>query len=206
MKKSLAIAVAAAMMLGICPTAAPVNAADSDYKYVYASLDWAEYWQNENVYLASGSTLKSSSEEADARGEYDKGAFDVVTRATKNHGLHRGSFQCDAVIRDTDGKAYEISYWTSEEVSAKDENGQDTTKKVVYAVLTDGSKIQFDKGTITYTENGETKTATMEDYEVKGIKYVPVAVKTEDYADFCKKYSVTEDASAIEADPSFTPL
>lgn len=83
MKKSLAIAVAAAMMLGICPTAAPVNAADSDYKYVYASLDWAEYWQNENVYLASGSTLKSSSEEADARGEYDKGAFDVVTRATK---------------------------------------------------------------------------------------------------------------------------
>lgn len=43
MKKSLAIAVAAAMMLGICPTAAPVNAADSDYKYVYASLDWAEY-------------------------------------------------------------------------------------------------------------------------------------------------------------------
>lgn len=198
MKKSLAIAVAAAMMLGICPTAAPVNAADSDYKYVYASLDWAEYWQNENVYLASGSTLKSSSEEADARGEYDKGAFDVVTRATKNHGLHRGSFQCDAVIRDTDGKAYEISYWTSEEVSAKDENGQDTTKKVVYAVLTDGSKIQFDKGTITYTENGETKTATMEDYEVKGIKYVPVAVKTEDYADFCKKYSVTEDASAIE--------
>lgn len=41
MKKSLAIAVAAAMMLGICPTAAPVNAADSDYKYVYASLDWA---------------------------------------------------------------------------------------------------------------------------------------------------------------------
>lgn len=50
-------------MLGICPTAAPVNAADSDYKYVYASLDWAEYWQNENVYLASGSTLKSSSEE-----------------------------------------------------------------------------------------------------------------------------------------------
>ena len=198
MKKSLAIAVAAAMMLGICPTAAPVNAADSDYKYVYASLDWAEYWQNENVYLASGSTLKSSSEEADARGEYDKGAFDVVTRATKNHGLHRGSFQCDAVIRDTDGKAYEISYWTSEEVSAKDENGQDTTKKVVYAVLTDGSKIQFDKGTITYTENGETKTATMKDYEVKGIKYVPVAVKTEDYADFCKKYSVTEDTSAIE--------
>lgn len=83
-------------------------------------------------------------------------------------------------------------------MSAKDENGQDTTKKVVYAVLTDGSKIQFDKGTITYTENGETKTAIMEDYEVKGIKYVPVAVKTEDYADFCKKYSVTEDASAIE--------
>lgn len=199
MKKPLAIAVAAAMMLGICPSAAPVNAAaDSDYKYVYAGLDWAEYWQNENVYLASGSTLTSSSEELDARGESDKGAFDVVTRATKNHGLHRGSFQCNAEIVDTTGKKYPISYWTSEEVPAKDENGQDTTKKVVYAVLTDGSKIQFDKGTITYTENGEAKTATMKDYEVDGIKYVPVAVKAEDYADFCRKYSVTEDESVIE--------
>ena len=41
----------------------------------------------------------------DSRGEYDKGAFDVVSRATANHGLHRGSFQCDAMIYAQDGSA-----------------------------------------------------------------------------------------------------
>ena len=34
----------------------------------------------------------ASSNEKDSRGESDKGAFDVVTRATANHGLHRGRF------------------------------------------------------------------------------------------------------------------
>lgn len=199
MKKPLAIAVAAAMMLGICPGAAPVNAADTDtaYKYVYAGLNWEEYWKNENVYL-SGSDMNASSEEKDAKGELDKGAFDVVTRATTNHGLHRGSFQCNATIYDKDGKTYDISYWTSEDVTTKDEEGKDVTTTTVYAVLTDGSRIQFSKGNITYTENGETKTAVMDHYEVKGIKYVPVAVKAEDYADFCQNYSVTEDEQTIQ--------
>ncbi len=49
--------------------------------------------------FAAGST--ESSEELDSRGESDKGAFDVVTRATTNHGLHRGSFQCTAIIETT---------------------------------------------------------------------------------------------------------
>ena len=57
--------------------------------YVYAGLTWAEYWASEDVYNA-GST--ASSEEKDRRGESDLGAFDAVTRATANHGLHRGSF------------------------------------------------------------------------------------------------------------------
>ena len=33
----------------------------------------------------------------------DKGAFDAVSRATTNHGLHRGSYQCDTVIYGEDG-------------------------------------------------------------------------------------------------------
>ena len=63
--------------------------------YVYAGLTWAEYWASEDVYNA-GST--ASSEEKDRRGESDLGAFDAVTRATANHGLHRGSFQAIAVL------------------------------------------------------------------------------------------------------------
>ena len=55
---------------------------------------------------------------------YDKGAFDVVTRATTNHGLHRGSYQCMATIYDTDGKAYEVSSWNSASEQEVLTNGQ----------------------------------------------------------------------------------
>ena len=158
-----------------------VAASEEKYKYVYAGLSWAEYWASEGVYLAEGSNLASSSDVADKKGELDKGAFDTVSRATTNHGLHRGSYQCTAVIYDTDGKEYPVSYWNSSSE----------------AVLTDGSVITFNKGTITYNENGTEKTATMRDYEVKGIKYVPVKVKTADYDEFCKKYQVVENAGTL---------
>ena len=158
-----------------------VAASKEEYKYVYAGLSWAEYWASEGVYLAEGSNLTSSSDVTDKKGELDKGAFDTVSRATTNHGLHRGSYQCTAVIYDTDGKEYPVSYWNSSSE----------------AVLTDGSVITFSKGTITYNENGTEKTATMKDYEVKGIKYVPVKVKTADYDEFCKKYQVVENAGTL---------
>jgi hypothetical protein len=146
------------------------------YKYVYAGLTWAEYWASENV-LAAGDTTSSNAE--DENEELDKGAFDVVTRATTNHGLHRGSYQCIATIYDTDGKTYEVSCWS--------EDGKTIT-------LTDGTKIGFNKGTITKVDG---TTATMKSYEVSGIKYVPVAVKASDYEAFCKKYSVTENLGTL---------
>lgn len=158
-----------------------VAASEEEYKYVYAGLSWAEYWAAEGVYLAAGNSLTSSSDVADKKGELDKGAFDTVSRATTNHGLHRGSYQCTAVIYDTDGKEYPVSYWNSSSE----------------AVLTDGRVITFSKGTITYTENGVEKTATMKDYEVKGIKYVPVKVKASDYAEFSKQYQVVENAGTL---------
>ena len=158
-----------------------VAASEEEYKYVYAGLSWAEYWASEGVYLAAGNSLTSSSDVADKKGELDKGAFDTVSRATTNHGLHRGSYQCTAVIYDTDGKEYPVSYWNSSSE----------------AVLTDGRVITFSKGTITYTENGVEKTATMKDYEVKGIKYVPVKVKASDYAEFSKQYQVVENAGTL---------
>lgn len=67
-----------------------------DYVYCYAGLTWAEYWKAEGV-MAAGDT--TSSDTADSHDEKDKGAFDAVTRATTNHGLHRGSYQCTAVIK-----------------------------------------------------------------------------------------------------------
>ena len=52
-------------------------------------MSWAEYWANEGVY-AAGDT--ESSADADSRNEYDKGAFDAVTRATANHGFTSRQF------------------------------------------------------------------------------------------------------------------
>lgn len=37
----------------------------------------------------------------------------------------------------------------------------------------------------------------MDHYEIYGLKYVPVAVKTADFADFCKKYNVVQDGAML---------
>lgn len=179
-KKPLALAMAVTMSVGSFPLTA--SAAEEEYKYVYAALTWDEYWENEGVFLAEGSSLTASSSEKDAKGETDKGAFDAVSRATTNHGLHRGSFQCIAVIYDENQKQYPVSHWSAD-------------GKTLY--LTDGTEVGYNKGTLTYTEGGESKTATLEHYEVTGNKYIPVKVKTEDYDAFKAAYSVTENDSTL---------
>ncbi|MCI7288528.1 MAG: DUF1533 domain-containing protein [Blautia sp.] len=136
-----------------------------EYKYVYAGLSWSEYWAAEGVQAAGNS---ASSDELDLKGEYDKGAFDTVTRATTNHGLHRGSYQCSAVIYMKDGTTYDVSYYTG------------TTT----AVLTDGSTFTYEKTDIDH-------------YVVTGLKYVPVKVKAEDYEEFCKEYAVVENGDTL---------
>ena len=150
-------------------------AVKEEYKYVYAGLSWAEYWAAEGVQAAGDS---SSSDKTDKKGELDKGAFDVVTRATVNHGLHRGSYQCAATIEAENGKSYEVSYWTASDK----------------AVLTNGKTITFNRGAITEEDGTTTK---MVKYDVTGLKYVPVKVASEDYEAFCKAYKVVENGGEL---------
>ena len=150
--------------------------AQEEYKYVYAAMTWAEYWAAEGVQAAGDS---SSSSELDTRNEADKGAFDAVTRATANHGLHRGSFQCVAVIEAENGKTYEVSHWSAD--------GKEIT-------LTNGNVIKFNRGEITDTDGTVTK---LKDYEVTGLKYVPVKVASADYEAFCRKYNVVENGGEL---------
>ena len=153
---------------------------DSEYSYVYVGMNWSEYWANEGVYAAENT---EASAVTDSRNEYDKGAFDTVTRATANHGLHRGSFQCIAVIEDTDGNQYNLSYW--------DKNGK--------AVMTDGSvytrTTNAEKKVIFTTEDGNS--FIQKDYKVTGIKYVPVKVKTTDLSALKEKYVVVENGDTL---------
>ena len=85
--------------MGVCRLLFQYNtsvAADEDYVYCAAALSWAEYWEQEGVFLsddANGDRAAASADQ-DTRGESDLGAYDTVTRATSNHGLHRGSYQC----------------------------------------------------------------------------------------------------------------
>lgn len=150
--------------------------AQEEYKYVYAAMTWAEYWAAEGVQAAGDS---SSSSELDTRNEADKGAFDAVTRATANHGLHRGSFQCVAIIEAENGKTYEVSHWSAD--------GKEIT-------LTNGNMIKFNRGEITDTDGTVTK---LKDYEVTGLKYVPVKVASADYEAFCQKYNVVENGGEL---------
>ena len=151
--------------------------------YVYAGLTWGEYWSQENV-TAAGNV--SGSDEKDSHNESDTGAFDAVTRATTNHGLHRGSYQCMATIYTTEGNAYQLSYWKSR----------------TEPVLADGTVAIWtpaDRKTGTPASiqvNGGAK-ESLDHYAVTGIKYVPVQVKAEDYADFAAKYPVVKNGEIL---------
>lgn len=141
-----------------------------EYKYVYAGLTWDQFWASEGVYEA---TNTSASEDKDRRGESDMGGFDAVTRATANHGLHRGSFQTMATVYDVNGKSYELAGW----------------KDKTTMILTDGNTVSCSKGKI----NG----ADVAEYTVTGLKYIPVKVKTADYDAFKKAFKVVENGEKL---------
>lgn len=148
-----------------------------EYIYAYAAVPYDEYWQSEGVYLNEGSKWDVGSEELDSRKEYDKGAFDAVSRATTNHGLHRGSFQQSVVIHGTkDGEAYDYHpvSWSAEEA--------------------DGGNVFLDADGKTYNK----KEIGMTSYKITGIKYVPVKVKSDNFAEFCKHYTVTQNGETLQ--------
>lgn len=148
-----------------------------EHIYAYAAVPYDEYWKGEGVYLEEGAALDASSDAADAHGEMDKGAFDAVSRATQNHGLHRGSFQQSVVIHTAD-RDYHPVYWLSgSEVADKDKG-----KKFV-----DQDGNTYDKTQIGITS-----------YNITGIKYVPVKVSSSDFVDFCKNYTVTQNGETLQ--------
>ena len=153
----------------------PSTPATDEYTYGYAGLTWAEYWANEDVQNAGSA---ASSEELDSRGESDKGAFDVVTRATANHGLHRGSYQCTAVIQAEDGTEFNLATWAAD--------GKSFT-------TTDGKTVAWNRGEMTV----DGKTYKMKDYEVTGLKYVPVKVKTADLDAFKQTHAFVANGEAL---------
>lgn len=138
----------------------PSTPATDEYTYGYAGLTWAEYWAAEGV-QAAGSAAPSS--DLDSRSEADKGAFDAVTRATFNHGLHRGSYQCTDVIKTAEGKDIYPSYYPD-------------SKSFVDV---DGNTFSIDGKAKTVTAADGT-VCTMTGHEVTGLKYVPVKIKTAD--------------------------
>lgn len=160
------------------------------YTYCYAGLSWSEYWSGENVYNNKDA---SSSATADSHGETDKGGYDAVSRATTNHGLHRGSYQCNAVVHASDSKGadkdFYLASWSADGKSF---------------VTTDGTKVGWttDSSTKKKICTVGDESYTFQNYEVIGTKYVPVKVKTSDYeafkADRAKKHlDVTENGDTL---------
>ena len=184
-KKLLSLLLSAAMAFSLLATTAFAAAPEETengfldglfYTYLYAALDWNEYWANEGVY-AAGSTTASA--QLDSHDEHDMGGFDAVSRATTNHGLHRGSFQQTAVIYAADGSSYTVSHWSAD-------------GKTFYTP--DGTAYGWSKGTVTKPDGS---TAKMDHYEVTGVKYVPVRVANVDLKDFCSKYAVVKNGGQL---------
>lgn len=155
----------------------PSTPATEEYTYGYAGLTWAEYWAGENV-QAAGSAASSS--ELDSHNEADKGAFDVVTRATFNHGLHRGSYQCTDVIKTAEGKDIYPSYYPDSKSF----------------VDTDGNTFSIDSKAKTVTAADGT-VYTMTGHEVTGLKYVPVKIKTSDLEAFKASHSFVANGDTL---------
>lgn len=171
-------AVLAATQVAPAITAYAEEAGTTDYVYCAASLTWAEYWENEGVYLdsAADGNWEASSADADSHGETDLGAYDAVTRATSNHGLHRGSYQCTVKVFDTDGNSYDYTG-----------KGQNESVDVVS---------DRDAGTTTIMVDGKAA-GTYDHSVIVGPKYVPVAVPAADYEDFKKAYTVYENGTEV---------
>ena len=155
----------------------PSTPATDEYTYGYAGLTWAEYWAGENVQAAGSS---ASSSELDSRNEADKGAFDVVTRATFNHGLHRGSYQCTDVIETAEGVKIYPSYYP---------DGKSF-------VDVDGNTFSIDSKAKTVTAADGTVYA-MTGHEVTGLKYVPVKIKTSDLEAFKASHSFVANGETL---------
>lgn len=154
----------------------PAIAADEDYVYCAAALSWAEYWEQEGVFLsddANGDWAAASADQ-DTRGESDLGAYDTVTRATSNHGLHRGSYQCVVKVYDTDGNAYDYT-------------GKGNGESV--------DVVKGDNGTMITVDGKEV--GTYDHSMILGPKYVPVAVPASLYDDFKQKYSILENGDSM---------
>ncbi|HAI78362.1 MAG TPA: hypothetical protein DCM18_04595, partial [Ruminococcus sp.] len=154
----------------------PAVAADEDYVYCAAALSWAEYWEQEGVFLSDDANGDWTAESADSdtRGESDLGAYDTVTRATSNHGLHRGSYQCTVKVYDTDGNAYDYT-------------GKGNGESV--------DVVKGDNGTMITVDGKEV--GTYDHSMILGPKYVPVAVPASLYDDFKQKYSVLENGDSM---------
>ena len=179
------------------------------YTYAYAAVPYDEYWKSEGVYL-SGSDWKKSSEESDydyvyvyvtdpetgkpttepkvTYQEKDKGAYDAVSRATARHGIHRGSYQQVLTLHTQENKDLEVAYWVSgtelvlksgEHVMFKSTAPASTSDPVATITTQDGAE---------YHMTGSTMT---------GIKYVPVKVKTSDFAEFANAYEVTQNGDEL---------
>lgn len=155
----------------------PSTPATDEYTYGYAGLTWAEYWAGENVQAAGSS---ASSSELDSRNEADKGAFDVVTRATFNHGLHRGSYQCTDVIKTAEGVKIYPSYYPDSK-SFVDVDGN------VFSIDSKAKTVTAADGTV-YTMTG---------HEVTGLKYVPVKIKTSDLEAFKASHSFVANGETL---------
>ena len=153
----------------------PSTPATDEYTYGYAGLTWAEYWAGENVQAAGSS---ASSSELDSRNEADKGAFDVVTRATANHGLHRGSYQCMATIYTNEGATFDLATWAAD--------GKSFT-------TTDGKTVTWNRGAMIC----DGASYTLKDYEVTGLKYVPVKIKTSDLEAFKASHSFVANGETL---------
>ena len=167
----------------------------NSYTYAYAAVPYDEYWKSEDVYL-SGTDWTASSDESDYDYNYsgvmlkerDKGAYDATSRATARHGIHRGSYQQVMTFHTQEGRDFEVAYWVS---------GTELVLKSGEHVTFASTKPTTDSEPVAVITMANGTEYHMTGSVMTGIKYVPVKVKTSDFADFAEAYEVTQNGEEL---------
>jgi hypothetical protein len=204
MKRKLALALCAALMLGTVNVSAETEATEStEYLYGYTQMSYADFWYGEienpaacDTFDTENPDLTATSEEylhysyssADDADPYagvqkntwdnDSGMYDVVSRATVGYGLFRGSFANVVEVKEDDGTKYTFS----NEIVA-DENAPTgytlnlNTTEVPGVVFSSNTRLDTDNSTGYTPDTNTVYTESVAGYQLVGLKSVPVKVK-----------------------------
>lgn len=177
----------ASLLLAVCLLASLVSfsfAEESKMHYGYATLSFADFWAGELGVAAA--ELDKSNDRVDKEGYADTAMFDAVTRPTDHHGVYRTQMMFDIELQGAkvlSSKEVEENGKKHKEYELDESQTNVSKARALYDGLNEDDKIKTKdvEGFLNFADRQETYEVDGVEYkltqfQIKGIRYVPVAV------------------------------